>query len=362
MQHSQNNSDADTPVPKSGADAVAIAESSLRRTARAISQRTTDLIAIAIISLGVLTVSGRLTEWWSTDSTLALSPSASANQVAGPSTRWGTGESAVSILAGDYPVQMERRVLFGDQDRVDGILRDRLVTLFESQSSLNNNRRIASVDSEFRDREEQLMEMLHDLPPLESRKGKWNLYRIDRADNPIPGSFLIGTRISSTAEKTESLAAWAVAMPSGPTQWTSFVMTPREAGQATGAGTAPVPEDAKVLFSLRADTHDELTVFQRLRAQPSDIERWTRDIGSQLTGSGWHEARPWQQSANLATARFEYVGNKHRPSRQAIELSISFNGTDKLTGTANVIVIPEMELVPQDGAQNLSTSDRQQEL
>jgi hypothetical protein len=362
VQHSKNNLDAGASVDDSDAGSIEAAGPSLRKTARAISQRTTDLIAIAIISLGVLTVSGRLTEWWSTDSTLAISPSASADQLAGPSTRWGTGESAVSILAGDYPVQMERRILSGDQDRVDGTLRDRLVTILESQSSLDHDTPTASSDSTFRNREEQLMEMLHDLPPHESADGKWNLYHIDRSDNPIPGSFLIGTRLSGTVEKTESLAAWAVAMPSGPTRWTSFMMTPTGTGETSNVYIAPVPEGAKVIFSLRADSNDELTVFQRVHAQPSDIGRWTRDISSQLTGSGWHEARPWQQSANSATARFEHVGDKQRRSRQAIELSISLDGSDKLTGTANVIAIPEMELVPRDGTQNLPTSDRQQEL
>lgn len=361
MQQSQNNSNADTSVPDSEACSIDVAGSRLRKTARSISQRTTDLIAIAIISVGILTVSGRLTEWWNTDSTLAMSPSASANQLAGPATRWGAGETAVSILAGDYPVQMERRVLVGDQDRIDSILRDRLVSILEAEPSQAESTRTGTTVSESNDQAARLVEMLQGLPPVDSLDGKWNLYRIDRANNPIPGSFLIGTRLSGTKEKTESLASWAVAMPSGPTRWTSFVMTPTGTGGTSDLCIAPVPEDAKVLFSLRADSNDELTVFQRVHAQTSDIGRWTRDITHQLTGSGWHEARPWQQSTNSATARFERSGDKQRQSRQAIELSISFDGTDKLTGTANVISIPEMELVPRDGTQNLTTSDRQQE-
>ena len=111
------------------------AESALGKTARHISKRTTDLIAIAIVGIGVLQVSGRLTEWWQTDPSTVRSPRASANETSGHPTRWGTGESAVSLLAGDQPVRMERKVILGDQDRVDKTVCERLINILESESS-----------------------------------------------------------------------------------------------------------------------------------------------------------------------------------------------------------------------------------
>ena len=332
-------------------DSVEVTSSAFRRIARRISQRTTDLIAIAIVSIGVLTVSGRLTEWWNTDSSTALPPGMSANQLAGPSLRWGAGESAVRLLVGEQSVQMERRVLFGNQDRVDQILRDRLVGILEDSSSAKTEQptgrdgHIAAAE-DFHHREAQLMKLLKTMPPLESHAGNWNLYRLDRVDNPVPGSFLIATSLTGDSEKTESLAAWAVAMPSGPKQWTSFVMTPTVSGQTTGTATVPVPHSARLLLSLRADSTDELTVFQQLDARQADADRWIRDMTEQLTATGWHQARSWQQSADSSTARFERTKDGSRRPRQAVEISISFTEAGKLTGTANVIAIPEFELVP----------------
>ncbi len=365
MQKTQHNSSIPpTDIPQANVDSIEATGSAFHRTAQRISQRTTDLIAIAIIGIGVLTVSGRLTEWWNTDSSSAPSPAVSASQLAGPLLQWGKSESAVSLLAGEHPVRMERRVLLGEQDRVDRILRDRLVEILESSAPenakqpLTNDSHAAAFALVFRRRERQLIGMLKGLPPFEVRQGNWNLYCLDRPDNPIPGTFLIATRIAGDKEQVESLAAWAVGMPSGQKQWTSFVMTPTWHGRNVSTHTVSVPDGAKLLLSLTADSTDELTVFQQLDARHSDVDRWARDLTRQLTGTGWHEARPWQQSTDAATARFERANDGNRHPRQAIELTISFAENRKLTGTANVIAIPEMELVPQAGVQKSQSRDR----
>ena len=368
MQETSHNTKIDISPTNSDADVAS--ESALRKTARHISKRTTDLIAIAIVSIGILTVSGRLTEWWQTEPTTIASPVVSANLSAGSPVRWGSGESAVSILAGEQPVSMERRVTFGDQNRVDGLLRDRLVRLLESESSHaepgSSFERAAGetkqVATKFAEQEKRLIRMLQNVTPFETRKDHWNLYRLDHADNPLPGSFLIATRMSPDRVRTESLAAWAIATPSGPDQWTSFLLTPTRTDARANEHATPVPSDGRLLISLRADSHDELTVFQRLDAKPSDVGRWARQISSQLAAAGWHETRAWQQSVNSAAARFERRIDKNSLSNPAMELAISLSEAGKLTGTSNVIAIPAMELVPADETQSSRTLDRQQEL
>lgn len=349
MQETSHNRKIDIAPTKSDADVTS--ESALQKTARHISKRTTDLIAMAIVSIGILTVSGRLAEWWKTDAASIPSPVVSANLSAGSIVRWGAGESAVSLLAGEQPVSMERRVLFGDQDRVDGILRDRLVSMLESSQAEststdgNQHGKVRRVDTKFADQEKRLIGMLQELTPFETRNGHWNLYRLDHANNPIPGSFLIATRMSPHRDKAESLSAWAVATPSGPDQWTSFLLTPAETERNQDQHITPVPPDGQLLISLSADTRDELTVFQRLNASHSDVGRWVREMGRQLLAAGWHETRAWQQSKTSATARFEHQTDE---KRRAMELSISLSNSGKLTGLSNVIAIPKMILVPAD--------------
>lgn len=326
--------------------APAAGESSLRKTARQISKRTTDLIAISIVGIGVMTVSGRLAEWWQTDPTAVASPAASALQSAGSAVRWGVGESNVSILAGEQSVRMERKVISGNQDRVDRILRDRLVSELENEQPKAET----ASDEKFAEQEKRLLGLLRTQTPIETQEGRWKIYRLDHADNPLPGSFLIATRSAKEPSTLESLAAWAIATPSGPKQWTSFVFTPTGAAHQSSQHTTPVPTDGQRLLSLRTDSHDELSVFQRLNADRSDIVRWTRDISGQLTKAGWHETRSWQQSANSTAARFERRLAKNQHRYQVMELTISFSESGNLTGTSNVITVPEMELVPSDAA------------
>jgi len=326
-------------------------DSALYQTARQISKRTTDLIAIAIVTIGVLTVSERLIEWWHTEPTSIASPYASAAISAGSPVQWGVGESAVSVLSGEHNVQMERRVLLGNQDRVDGILRDRLVAIAESKSSRispaagNGNSNQTASSLTFPRQEERLIKLLEDLAPFESKDGRWALYRLDQTENPIPGSFLIATCITTGQAKMESLAAWAIATPSSPTRWTSFVLTPADADGDCNQPATPVPVDGRLLISLRTNSHDELTVFQRVDAVASDISRWSRDVSSQLTAAGWHETRPWQQSDNSATARFERSAFDNQESHLAIELTILLSAAGILTGTSSVFAVPDLKLM-----------------
>jgi hypothetical protein len=364
VHKTSNNTDSSIST---GADAASGSNgSALHRTARQISKRTTDLIAIAIVTIGVLTVSGRLSEWWQTEPTSITSPSASAALSAGSPVQWGIGESAVSVLAGEHAVQMERRVIFGDQDRVDGILRSRLVEIAESQPSRidptlrSENAKQATVDAKFARQEERLLKLLKNVDPIESQDGQWNLYRLDQTDNPLPGSFLIATRIAKGQEKLESLAAWAIATPSSPTQWTSFVLTPTAARQADTRNLTPVPADGRLLISLRTNSQDELTVFQKVDARQSDINRWVHDVSNQLTATGWHEARSWQQSDSSAAARFERSATAQHRSHLAIELTISLSAAGKLTGTSNVFAVPALELVPFDTTQPHAPLDKRQ--
>ena len=342
--------------------ATIASESALGKTARHISKRTTDLIAIAIVGIGVLQVSGRLAEWWQTDPSTVRSPRVSANETSGQPTRWGKGESAVSLLAGDQPVRMERRVITGDQDRVDGIVCERLIDILESESAsadTSENHASESSSADFRQKESRLIGLLKDLTPIQQKAGHWNLYRLDTKENPLPGSFLIATRLPPNQTEAEQLVAWAIATPSSNNKWTSFVLTPKQTGNNSQKHATPIPTDGRIILSLDADSLEELTVFQRQHATPPDIARWVTELGDELTEAGWHEARAWRQSTNSAVARFEREGVSGQQPKQAMELSISLSEAGNLTGTSNVIAIPEMQLVPTEDTLRSRTLDGQ---
>lgn len=323
-------------------------------------------MAIAIVSTGILTVSGRLTEWWNTDPETVSSPAVTASRLAGNSLHWGTDESAVSLLAGRHPVRMERRVLSGTQDRLDAILRERLVRILETSDAASrpNSERdhpvTPDVLREFQRQEQRLLALLNELDPVESKTGVWNLYRLDRADNPIPGTFLIATRYEKDAGAKESVAAWAIGMPSGPNQWTSFVMMPTGRGQPTGGFDVTPPARAELILSMASTSGDALMVFQQGEAVPSDVDRWIGELTDQLVRAGWHQAHRWQQSPTAATAGFERGTTEQGHAKQAIEIAISFDRSNQITGTVNVINISGIELVPKPDTENTLTSNRLQ--
>lgn len=364
MSHSRNTGSQQTSAPNAtGGGDIPSVESSLRRTAKRISQRTTDLIAIAIVGIGVLTVSGRLSEWWTTDAGSVASPAVSSSQLAGSSLLWGSGETAVNLLTGSHPVRMERRVLVGTQDRVDQILRNRLVEIAASTEQLQSetgSEENQPVIREFLEQEQQLLALLKKLVPVENEPDAWRLYRLDRTDNPIPGTFLIATRLSDDPVVKESLAAWAIAMPSGQDQWTSFVLTPTSGHHRTATSTLIAPSRAKLILSLKSDSNDELAVFRQTGAAPADVPRWTEELNDQLLGAGWHNTRPWQQSVSGSTARFERTRSARTPVDQALEVAVSFDSSGTMTGTINVMSIPGIELTPPADSKNFQNSRRQQ--
>lgn len=318
-----------------------------QRTARQLSRRTTDLLAIAIVAAGVLAISGRVGDWWSTDPSDVMSPQGAATDVAGTQLNWGSGDAAVSLVAGNFPVELERRIARGTQDEIDAFLLSRCERILATSSSAP-----VEIAEQLRATHEKLLRQLSRLQPLKSSSGEWNVYRVDQPGSYLPGSMLMGVRnaVDDKGVAVQSIACWAIAIPHNQDQWTTFVFTPT-AGRASSS-PVPLPVDAEPVLSLRTPGGDELSAFRSRQGVAVNAVVWRRTIEDALTQAGWQTVRPWRQSGAAWTIRVEgalkddTVSGSH-PA--AIELSLRETRDGRLSGIVNVI----SKRVPSDEGRNV---------
>lgn len=306
--------------------------SPMQRATRQLSRRTTDLVAIAIVAIGVLTISGQLRDWWLTDPSDVMSTVESATNVAGTQVNWGSGDSAVRLAAGDFPVELERRIERGSQDEIEERLSVRCQQILQATTS-DSLQAVESMHAIQR----KLMKQLADLQPLTSSPGQWSVYRVDQPGSYLPGCVLIGIRtVPDDAGKTEPfIACWAIAIPHDEDQWTTFLFTPTS-GQASSSPVR-LPVDAEPVLSLRTPAGDELSVFRSREGAAVNATIWRRSIEDSLTRTGWQTVRPWRQSGSAWTIRVEGEFDSARPRSAAIELSLRETPDGRLSGIVNVI-------------------------
>jgi len=304
----------------------------MQRVTRQLSRRTTDLLAIAIVAIGVLTISGRLRDWWTTDPSDVMSTLESATDVAGTQLNWGDGNSAVRLIAGDFPVELERRIERGSQVEIE----ERLSARCQRILSVSRSDSLQAVKS-LRATQHELLEQLAALQPLESNPGEWSIYRVDQPGSYLPGCMLIGVRTAGddAGDVAPFIACWAIAIPHDKDQWTTFLFTPTS-GQASSS-PVPLPADAEPVFSLRTPGGDELSVFRSRAGTAVNVTVWRRTIEDALTRTGWQTVRPWRQSGSAWSIRVEGKSDADRPQSAAIELSLRETRDGRLSGIVNVI-------------------------
>ena len=322
------NSPASDPVtPESSASAVAAA-TGWKKVTRALARRATDLLAIAIVAVGVLSISGRLAEWWSTDVEDLLNTSRSASQVAGTQTTWGADGEAVLLRLGQLAVSVERQVVRGDQAQADVVLLNACRMRLESSST----ELAPSPDAAA---EQKLLAGLAQLKPIEEQGGAWKLYRLDGADRPIVGTLVVGVR---TSRELAVVACWGMAVPRDDQSWTVFTFD-KTAQQVASSDELPLPPDATQVLSVADPQGGRLLAIEALAA--SDVEAtlksWRAFFGNEFAQRGWQTARPWTQSARGWSARYERATQRNQ---EAVELMLTIDGSGRVVGVLNWIVEP----------------------
>lgn len=312
-----------TPPPEPPSQTAAV--TGWTKVTRAMARRATDIIAIAIVAVGILSISGRLTEWWGTDVNDLLDVSRTASQVAGTQTAWGTEGEAVLMRLGQLAVTVERQVLRGDQAQAD------LALTNTCRARLQHSSR-AVGDSPDAAAEQDLLAGLKQLEPIEEQSGEWKLYRLDGENRPMVGTLLVGVRVT---DASPVVACWGFVVPRDNEHWTIFLFD-KTSQSSTNTSDISLPDDATPVLSVSDPQSGRLMSFEAQTQAPPDPEltAWRTFFGHEFSQRGWQTARAWTQSSQSWSARYERAIESRR---EAVEITLTINPSRRAVGVLNLI-------------------------
>jgi len=247
--------------------------------ARTIRGRTTDLLAIAIVIIGGLTVGSRVSQWWDNgedDGTPGRKPAAGTPQLTLDETE------PVTLDFGRSPYRIERTVIHGGRKQAG----ERLV------GSCRRSAETAPLPaSPVTAAERRMLAALAEQKPLLEQPGRWKLYRFD-------GPLITVTAIRSVPAEPPSgrcaaagphrrVVCWGVAFPSGEERWVMYKFLAGESDAATQQLPAiPLPKDVKPLLTVRGGRNAWQTFHSA--APPATVRKFYEQ---------WFAANGWKQTS-----------------------------------------------------------------
>jgi hypothetical protein len=308
MTDTPNNPSSPTPIVEPPSVDAKPKAKGFKRAAQLISRRTTDLIAIAIVTFGLFAVSGRLSDWWSTPADVPINPQQAVSEIAGDQLSWEDSQHPVTMQLGTLPVELQRATIKGDQKSLEEFVVPRLVKLVDSTAA--RDWPISSTDLKQDDTTKQmdqaeriLLNGIRQLKPMRDTQ-HGSIYRIDEPGSMGFTSTFIGVRKSPDADLR--VVAWSLSIPYRTDDWRVFFFR-RIPKSSDKQKSFPLPDDAERIFSIGNVDGDGLISFARkadneTNSKPSD---WQQFFSSRFDSGGWQPTRKWTQSDQLTSGRFE---------------------------------------------------------
>lgn len=318
-----------SPDPPVASPAAAKAvPTGMAAVARKVSRRTTDLLAIAIVGIGIFAVSGRISDWWNTSPESVIAHGKIVPEVVGAEVSWPEMDIPVGVNLGNFPVRVERLLIRGDLRKLEEVVFDRLQTVLGSE---NLSGQLNAGESRVALAAAKLESLLTGIKPAMERPGVWRIYRLDEPGTPGFAAMFLGTRTDAKHDRDsrrEWLVTWAMAMPWRDDDWKVFFFQPVDEDSASIA----LPPGAELTMSMQEPSGTELAAFRATDSSFS-LNTWREFYSTRLTEAGWKPVREWAQSGARHTARFEN-------GTLAVEFILKTDD-DTLSGLANVIRLPE---------------------
>ncbi len=276
--------------------------SALSELGRRISGRTTDLLAIAIVVIGSLTIGRQMLEWWHEEPPAVLDLGPLDNLGA----EWGADSRLVALEFGNSPLSMTRQVLTsgGPQVALDAV-RERCQQFLVSAGPPDLPLDQAEADQ---------LKAISKLTPAAEQPGHWQLFSLSGGLPMIVGvkTFRDPAAKLPAQRPVESrrVICWGLVFPglsSG--SWTAytFVKRPASSGDSAGAPSQnfdlsrlELPADSQRTVLMQESGQGGLLGFQGVSR--GDI--WQRHFTKWFQAQGWQQADGWQSHGGGWSNRF----------------------------------------------------------
>ena len=291
---------------------------SFSRVRQLIRSRTLDLLAIAIIALGLIAIGGHLTNWWDTDAEQLSNPLLTAQELVGLDTIWGADGTAVQLDFGNSPYSLRKEIVTGNAEAAVDALLDRCETIVRSSTDNVTSRTPA---------ETRLLKLVEAAKPIrESETGDWALYRIE-----YPTTMIVGTRetVQTASPSPRRIICWGIALPIAD-RWTLFTIQPAVGQSADGHPDIPLPPEAFRTLSLREASGAFLMGF----TGEASIQEWSLFFTKQAQHFGWETSEAWNQRESSAAARYLF---ETESGSFWIDVQLTRSRKHRLTGLVSVI-------------------------
>lgn len=300
--------------PSDSANGAAARPSGLARLARWIGRRTTDLLAIAIVAVGLLSVGGQVSRWWSTDPPTLTSAAATP-----AGEHWGRGGTPVSLEFDGLAYTLRRQTIAGDLPAAS----NQLLAIGRELTPTAPLPAAPPADAERR-----MLAEIHRATPA-ATADNWRLYRFD-----LPLPMIVGTRSTATASGgrgrqppesqrpwsgsardhsqgapdsgglrpplAERVVCWGRAFPASDTTWTLFLFHTPHATAAGPLPELPLPAGSRRQHALRDESGLAWIGFEGAGTPAA----WRQQLDDGFQNIHWQRPLPWQSTGTTWTARF----------------------------------------------------------
>ncbi len=279
----------DLPEETSHAQAPPPEPAGFAKIARSLTRRTTDLLAVAILAVGLLAVGGKLTRWWNT------SPEDVASNIPPlPQTRpWGAGGQGVTLEWGDLDYAIHHQMVKGDvssaAEQLEQIALGRFVEIRlprhpPSRAELN------------------LLAELEKVPPSRTLPSGEAVYRFG-PELPMVLITKPDTRSSESDDSPSSrVVCWARAFPKSAEDWMVIVLLAAESQSSDSRNEAdiPLPAGCRRIQAIHDAGGSSWLSFRG----SGPVRDWQVHFEDWFAKQNWTMARPWSNTGGTWTAAF----------------------------------------------------------
>jgi hypothetical protein len=280
--------------------------------AQRISSRTTDILAIAVVLIGSLTLGRQILEWWRAEPPAILD----AGPLAGLETEWGANQQGVELQFADSPIRLIRQeVTHSGPLEMLGLIQETCQKALLAAQPLE-----LPPDQAERD----MLQAVQDRHPEAEQPGAWQIHRL--GSNMV---MLVGVRFFPAAVQKSSpdhpaltprVICWGLVFPGHSAgSWTGYTFiknnsksTQASQNPASGhvddldLGQVELPADCQRTVAVRSAGWNSLSGFQG----PGTPAKWRTHFSRWLASHHWTPVEAWHEAKNSNSWSASFIQNQ----------------------------------------------------